>query len=132
MAEGQDLAKNASTRPVAVSQPSPPARQQPGPLGAMLIWLTCLASGAVLAAGRQLIVALAPPLTAASSTAQLQRSRHWSVDPSRRRDAALLLANRSENSPAQQLRRPARQHFQARQGLGPAAHGPHQPGSGRR
>ena len=104
MAEGQDLAKNASTRPVAVSQPSPPARQQPGPLGAMLIGLTCLASGAVLAAGRQLIVALAPPLTAASSTAQLQRSRHWSVDPSRRRDAALLLANRSENSPAQQLR----------------------------
>lgn len=87
-----------------MSQPSPPVRQQPGPLGALLIGLTCLASGAALAAGRQLLVALAPPLTAVSSTAELQRSRHWSVDPERRRDAALLLAGRAGQDPLQQLR----------------------------
>lgn len=87
-----------------MSQSSPPVRQQPGPLGALLIGLTCLASGAALAAGRQLLVALAPPLTTVSSTAELQRSRHWSVDPERRRDAALLLAGRAGEDPLQRLR----------------------------
>jgi len=87
-----------------VSQPSPPLRQQPGQLGALLIGLTCLTGGAGLAAGRQLLVALAPPLTAASSTAELQSSRHWSVDPERRREAALLLAGRTDHAPLQQLR----------------------------
>ncbi|MEY3930788.1 MAG: hypothetical protein RLZZ516_2498, partial [Cyanobacteriota bacterium] len=87
-----------------MSQPSPPLRQQPGQLGALLIGLTCLTGGAGLAAGRQLLVALAPPLTAASSTAELQSSRHWSVDPERRREAALLLAGRTDHAPLQQLR----------------------------
>lgn len=104
MAQNGDLAKNASTRQGAVSQPSSTVHRQPEQLGALLISLTCLAGGVGLAAGRHLLVTLAPELTAASSTAELRHSRHWSVDPERRREAALLLAGRAGLDPQQRLR----------------------------
>jgi soluble lytic murein transglycosylase len=66
----------------------------------LLIGLTCLASGAALAAGRQLLLQLAPPLTPDSPARTLERSRHWSVDPQRRRDAALLLSGRAGLPPS--------------------------------
>lgn len=72
--------------------PSASARHQPGPRGLLLIGLTCLGTGAALAAGRQLLLTLVPPLTPVSPAAQLERERHWSVDPERRREAALLLS----------------------------------------
>ena len=83
--------------------PSPSARHQPGLLGTALIAFTCLASGAALAAGRQLLLQLAPPLTPQRSDADLRRARHWSVDPERRRDAALLLSGREGTPPAQRI-----------------------------
>ena len=101
MAVPGDLPKNARSCPGAVPLPSPFAREQTGRLGLMLIGLTCLASGAALAAGRQALLQLAAPLTPASSTAELERSRHWSVNPERRREAALLL---SASFPAQRVR----------------------------
>ena len=64
--------------------------------GPLLIGLLCLGSGVALAAGRQALLLLAPPLTPLSSTAELQRARWGSVDPERRRDAALLLSGRLE------------------------------------
>ena len=99
-----DLPKNASTCPAAVSLPSPSARHQPGQLGIALIALTCLASGAALAAGRQLLLQLVPPLTPQSPEATLRQARHWSVDPERRRDAALLLSGREGTVPAERTR----------------------------
>ncbi|MFM7652540.1 MAG: transglycosylase SLT domain-containing protein [Vulcanococcus sp.] len=69
-----------------------------------LIALTCLASGAALAAGRQLLLALAPPLTPLNPEAALRRARHWSVDPERRRDAALLLSNREGTTAVERAR----------------------------
>lgn len=45
MAQNGDLAKNASTRQGAVSQPSSTVHRQPEQLGALLIALTCLAGG---------------------------------------------------------------------------------------
>ena len=101
MAAGGDLPKNASSCPGAVPLPSPSARQQPGRLGLLLIGVTCLASGAALAAGRQALLQLAPPLTPISGRADLERSRHWSVDPERRREAALL---QGATEPAQRAR----------------------------
>jgi len=98
-----DFPKNASTCPAAVPLPSPSARHQPGQLGIGLIAVTCLASGAALAAGRQLLL-LAPALTPLSSEATLHQARHWSVDPERRRDAALLLSGRQGTPPLEQAR----------------------------
>jgi len=99
-----DCTKNASTCPAAVPLPRPSARHQPGQLGIGLIALTCLASGAALAAGRGLLLQLAPPLTPLSPEAALHRVRHWSVDPDRRRDAALLLSGREGTAPAERAR----------------------------
>ncbi len=62
------------------------------PSATLLIGATCLGSGIVLAASRQVLVQLAPPLNPNSSTVQLQQARHRSVDPERRRTAALLLS----------------------------------------
>lgn len=57
-----------------------------------------------LAAARQLLVLSAAPLTPLSSPAQLKQARHWSIDPSRRRDAALLLSAQTDASPERKLR----------------------------
>ena len=76
----------------------------PRPSATLLIGLTCLGSGVALAAGRQALLQLAPPLTPAASTAQLQRAYRGSVDPQRRRDAALLLIARSQPSAQQRQR----------------------------
>ena len=76
----------------------------PRPSATLLIGLTCLGSGIALAAGRQALVQLAPPLTPATSTAELQRAHRGSVDPQRRREAALLLLARSQPT-AEQRRR---------------------------
>ena len=99
-----DLPKNASTCTAAVPLPSPSARHQPGQLGLALIGLTCFASGAALAAGRQLLLLLAPPLTPQSADATLQLARHWSVDPERRREAALLLSGREGTAATERSR----------------------------
>ena len=104
MARDHELLKNASIRPGSVPLPSPTNRPSAGTFGPLLIGLTCLASGAVLAAGRDVLVRLAPPLTPASTAAQLERSRHWSVDPQRRRDAALLLSARDRTTALQRTR----------------------------
>ena len=61
-------------------------------LGTALIGLCCLGTGVALAAGRAWLVHLAPPLTPNSSAAELSRNRRRSLDPDRRRDAALLLS----------------------------------------
>lgn len=72
--------------------------------GALLIAGTCLATGVALAAGRQLLVSLAPPLTPAAGTPALQRERLWSLDPQRRRDAALILSGQPQQTAEQQRR----------------------------
>jgi len=85
------------------SAPTPPAIAATGRPGLALIALTCLGSGMALAAGRQLLLRLAPALTPLSSPAQLERARHWSVDPSTRRDAALLLSAQAGATPQRKL-----------------------------
>ena len=104
MARDHELLKNASIRPGSVPLPSPTNRPSAGTFGPLLIGLTCMASGALLAAGRGLLLHLAPPLTPASPAAELERSRHWSVDPQRRRDAALLLSARDRTTDLQRTR----------------------------
>ena len=104
MAQGSDLPKNASNHPGVMPLPSPSARHQPGQLGLLLIGLTCLASGVALAAGRQLLVQLAPPLTPTTPAALITLSRHWSVDPERRREATLLLTAEPDTAPERRLR----------------------------
>ena len=81
----------------------PASAPSPARTGALLIGATCLGSGIALAAGRQLLLQLAPPLTPATSPAALERIRHQSVDPLRRRDAALLLSSDPQRT-AQQRR----------------------------
>ena len=81
----------------------PASAPSPARTGALLIGATCLGSGIALAAGRQLLLKLAPPLTPATSPAALERIRHQSVDPLRRRDAALLLSSDPQRT-AQQRR----------------------------
>ena len=88
MAHAGDFPKNANT----LEHPLVPSRSA----GPLLIGLLCLGSGVALAAGRQALLLLAPPLTPLSSTAELQQARWGSVDPERRRDAALLLSGRLE------------------------------------
>ena len=70
-------------------------------LGTALIGLCCLGTGVALAAGRAWLVHLAPPLTPNSSTAELSRNRRRSLDPDRRRDAALLLSAQAGSTPEQ-------------------------------
>ena len=96
MAHAGNLPKNANN----VELPLTPPR----PAGPLLIGLLCLGSGVALAAGRQALLSLAPPLTPQASTAELQRARWGSVDPDRRRDAALLLSSRLEPGAPQRRR----------------------------
>ena len=70
-------------------------------LGTALIGLCCLGTGVALAAGRAWLVHLAPPLTPNSSTAELSRNGRRSLDPDRRRDAALLLSAQAGSTPEQ-------------------------------
>ena len=70
-------------------------------LGTALIGLCCVGTGVALAAGRAWLVHLAPPLTPNSSTAELSRNRRRSLDPDRRRDAALLLSAQAGSTPEQ-------------------------------
>ena len=81
-------------------------------LGTALLGLCCLGTGVALAAGRQVLVQLAPPLTPNSSAAELTRSRKHSLDPDRRRDAALLLSAQPKSSPEE------RRHWLQGQGWG--------------
>ena len=71
------------------------------PSAALLIGATCLGSGIALAVARQAVVHLAPPLNPNSSTAALKAARFRSLDPERRRDAALLLSGQPERTPAE-------------------------------
>jgi soluble lytic murein transglycosylase len=71
------------------------------PSAALLIGATCLGSGIALAAARQALVRLAPPLNPNSSSAALQAARFRSVDPLRRRDAALLLSAKPKRTDAE-------------------------------
>ena len=79
--------------------PSPP----PLPLR-LLIAATCLGSGLALAGGRQLLLAVVPPLDPTTPQAALQRARYGSSDPQRRRDAALLLSAEPGRGPGERLR----------------------------
>ena len=90
MAWDSDLPKNANTCCNALPQLRPSA--------VLLIGATCLGSGIALAAARQALVRLAPPLNPASSSAALQAARWRSLDPQRRRDAALLLSAQPERT----------------------------------
>ena len=78
----------------------PPLR----PSATLLIGLTCLGSGVVLAAGRQLLLQLAPPLNPASPQAAVEAARYRSIDPQRRRDAALLLSVEPGRTPQERRR----------------------------
>ena len=71
------------------------------PSAALLIGATCLGSGIALAVARQAVVHLAPPLNPNSSTAALKAARFRSLDPERRRDAAMLLSDQPERTPAE-------------------------------
>ena len=74
------------------------------PSATLLIGATCLGSGITLAAGRQLVLLLAPPLNPSSSTASLQMARRLSLDPEHRRDAALLLSAQPDRTADEQRR----------------------------
>jgi soluble lytic murein transglycosylase len=69
--------------------------------GGRLIGFTCLLSLLALIAARQLLQVVQRPLDPGRSMAELKRSRHWSVDPQRRREAALLLSAREGATPVQ-------------------------------
>ena len=71
------------------------------PQGPGLILGTALTSFGVLLLARMLLSTLPEP-TPASSAAQLEAERHWSLDPERRRLAALLLSSRHPHQPEQQ------------------------------
>jgi soluble lytic murein transglycosylase len=73
-------------------------------MGAVLIGLTCLGSGAALMVGRALLTRLQAAPTPDSSNAALLRLRHWSSDPERRREAALLLSGRPDSTASQRQR----------------------------
>ena len=88
--------KNANS----VEPPLVPSR----PTGPLLIGLLCLGSGVALAAGRQALLQLAPPLNPHTSDAVLRQTRWGAVDPERRRQAALLLSSRPEAGAPQRRR----------------------------
>ena len=95
------------------SAPAPRNPSQTGRSGALLIGLCCLGSGIALAAGRQALLQLAPSLNPSTSRAALLNSRQRSVDPQRRRQAALLLSARADSSV------PQRRQWLRGQGWGP-------------
>ena len=96
MARGSDLHKNAYTR----FAPLPQLR----PAATLLIGATCLGSGIALAAARQALVQLAPPLTPNSTTAQLEAARFRGINPQRRREAALLLSAQPQRTEQERKR----------------------------
>ncbi|MFN9661535.1 MAG: transglycosylase SLT domain-containing protein [Cyanobacteriota bacterium] len=61
----------------------------------VLLAVSCLGTGGALLAGRALL-GLRLPLTPEHSTAQLEQVWRWSLDPSQRREAALLLNSRAD------------------------------------
>ena len=69
----------------------------------LLLAVSCLGTGAALLGGRALLE-LRPSLSAASSSASLERERRWSPDPWRRREASLLLHQRAEGDLTRQAR----------------------------
>lgn len=58
----------------------------------LLIGGTCMGSGIALAAAREALLRQAEPLSPATSSPQLLAVRYRSIDPQRRREAALLLS----------------------------------------
>lgn len=70
----------------------------------LLLAASCLGTGALLVAGRALLNRR-PPLTPATSTADLSRTLRWAPDPGRRREAALLLVARLPEGADPQVRR---------------------------
>lgn len=74
------------------------------PAATLLIGATCLGSGIALAAARQALVQLAPPLTPNSTTAQLEAARFRGINPQRRREAALLLSAQPQRSEQERKR----------------------------
>jgi len=82
--------------------PEPSVVEPPALKGLPLIIGTSLATLMVLVLGRQLLAARPEP-SPASSTEELQGERRWSLDPERRRLAALLLASRSGEQPRLQM-----------------------------
>lgn len=85
-------------------QASAPRPARSNPQGAELIGLTCLGSGAAVLIGCALLGQLAPAPTPDTPTAELLRLRHWSSDPVRRREAALLLSARPGVTPQERQR----------------------------
>ena len=83
-------------------------------MAAPRIGLIALGSGAALMGARSLLQQLPPPLTPDSPTTALLLQRHWSTDPERRREAALLLSARPGSTPQQ------RQRLLRGQGWGPS------------
>lgn len=92
-------------------QPPDPADRRPMRLLPVLA-ITCLGSGALLAAGRGLLAHLPAP-DPGWSNASLERLRRFAPDPELRREAALLLATRVDGDPGRQRR------LLAGQGWGP-------------
>ena len=83
-----------------------PGQPAPGSLRRLplLLAATCLGSGGILLIGRHLL-RLQPPLTPELKAADLQRILQWDPDPTRRREAALLLSRSShstDDNPRQQ------------------------------
>lgn len=74
------------------------------PPGVALIGLTCLGSGAAVLIGCGLLRQLSPAPTPDTATTQLRWLRHWSSDPQRRREAALLLSSRPGVTPQDRQR----------------------------
>ena len=74
------------------------------PAATLLIGATCLGSGIALAAARQALVQLAPPLTPNSTNAQLEAARFRGINPQRRREAALLLSAQPQRSEQERKR----------------------------
>ena len=68
------------------------------PAATLLIGATCLGSGIALAITRQALVHFAPPLNPNTSIGQLEAARYRSINPQRRRDAALLLSAQPQRS----------------------------------
>lgn len=74
------------------------------PSATLLIGFTCLGSGVALAAGRQLLLQGATPLNPATPLAVVEAARYRSLDPLRRRDAALLLSAQPGRTPQERRR----------------------------
>lgn len=79
-------------------------REYAKPAGALLIGLTCLGTGVAVLIGTALRRQLATAPTPDTPTGDLRRLRHWSSDPQRRREAALLLSARPGVKPQERQR----------------------------